>query len=436
MITDPIHRDLKGVLAQLLEPHKDLPLYVAGSGLFTIERIATKIGYKEIHSSDFCLPGCLLGQKLLGETEVVKVIDKNLDWMNEYLKGIDESIASSLILADMAPFMAQKCIHDKVMLREYQKNFGTLHKKLLKHIRDYYSGVKIASFSPCDPISFVEGAPDDCILVIPPPLQAFYGPTNSRINEVVSWAAPKRQILNAKTYQNIMGFLEKKREWIVATPFEIPEVKPLSIVAQGRSGPLIKVYQSSGNNFLVRRKIETEPLDLSRLSGEMDGDLRIMKISAGQMDLLRSEYLDPKIIPSPSDINLAVMVGSDLIGALGFSMPNSGRSWNGIDLYDAFMIADFAIRPTIYKRISKLVLVAALSKEVHELLEEMHIRKIYKIGSTVFSAHEESMKYRELFEIASERKSGGLLYVADAGRWTLQEGFEWWKKKHGQTKTS
>ena len=98
---------------------------------------------------------------------------------------------------------------------------------------------------------------------------------------------------------------------------------------------------------------------------------------------------------------------------------------------DIYMMSDFCIRPSIYKRLAKLVLVAALSQEMKEVLEQAMAMKVKTIGTTVFTQKNVSMKYRGLFDIYS-KKDGAINYVAQAGRWTLKEGFEWWKSKHGQ----
>lgn len=434
MITDPIHRDLKGILAKLLEPHKDLPLYVAGSGLFTVERLAAKIGYQEIHSSDFNLPSCLIAKKLLGEESQIKTSDKRYTALDEFFQDIDSQIASSLLFTDMASYMGFKSIHDEVMIKEYIKNFYKLHKKLLPSIKSYYDGVHISSFQAVDPLSFIKKVPENAMLVFPPTSAVFYGATNTKLNEVVKWDAPARVRLNKNSMKEIIAQMETKREWILATTWEIDDRKPCSIVAQSRSSPLVKVYQSSGRNFLINKRIKIAPTGLKLLSGEMKGELGFKRINPEQLDYLRSMYLAPTIMPAPADVCFAVMVGEELIGAIAFSMPNSGRTWGGIDVYDAYMIADFCIRPSIYRRLSKLILVAALSKELLVILQECHIRKIYKIGTSVFTEHDESMKYRDLFDQAGERSTGAKLYVANPGRWTLKEGFEWWKAKHGQKK--
>ena len=67
------------------------------------------------------------------------------------------------------------------------------------------------------------------------------------------------------------------------------------------------------------------------------------------------------------------------------------------------------------------MLVAALSVEMRDVLEQAMSIKVKTIGTTVFTKKNVSMKYRGLFDIYS-RKDGAINYVAQAGRWTLKEG--------------
>ena len=124
------------------------------------------------------------------------------------------------------------------------------------------------------------------------------------------------------------------------------------------------------------------------------------------------------------------MVGDELVGAIAMSRSSYLGGWT-----DAYMMSDFCIRPSIYKRFAKLVLVAALSTEMQEILEQSLAMEIHTIGTTVFTKKNASMKYRGMFDIYS-KKEGAINYLAKAGRWTLKEGFEWWKKNHGQKWTS
>ena len=82
-----------------------------------------------------------------------------------------------------------------------------------------------------------------------------------------------------------------------------------------------------------------------------------------------------------------------------------------------------------YRRLSKLVLAAALSKEIKAYLEQVFSKRIDTITTTAFTQKAVSMKYRGLFDLYS-RKEGMLNYTAEAGRWSLEEGLKWWLEKH------
>lgn len=435
MIVDPITKYLKGTISAILETQdRSLPVYVAGSGLFTIERIASRLGFKEIHSSDFSLPGCILGNMLSGNEIEINFTEERFIWANEHCETMQGKFATSIILANMMSFAAEKTQRDKAVLAQYEKNFPKLHAKLLAFVKDNYAGITLSSFQPIDPISFISGVPDDALLIVPPGISDFYGSTNVRLNDICAWAAPDRIPLN-KNLESALSEIQKKKFWILATGMEFDDLEPKSIIKPNTSAAPINVYYPDGDAYLATPQIKIEPVGISPIAGEMDGDLSFRKVNAKQIDFLRAEYLRPTIKPSPCELNFVVLVGNELIGAVGFSTTMLGRSWDGKYLADAFMMVDFAVRPTIYKRLSKLMLVAALSTEMKTALEEKYVRQIYRIGTTVFPEHETSMKYRGLFEIVRTRDDGSLFYGADAGRWTLKEGFEWWKKKHGEKKS-
>ena len=96
------------------------------------------------------------------------------------------------------------------------------------------------------------------------------------------------------------------------------------------------------------------------------------------------------------------------------------------------MMTDFAIAPTLYKRLSKLVLAAALSKEVQCVLMQKFNAKVPLILTTAFTKKPVSMKYRGLFDVYN-KKEGIVNYSAKAGRWTLEEGFRWWMNTQSQS---
>jgi len=154
------------------------------------------------------------------------------------------------------------------------------------------------------------------------------------------------------------------------------------------------------------------------------GEPSLVKLTQGEFNSIRSQYLSNKIVPASASIRLGILMGKEIIGAIAFNRENYG-----VD--GAYLLTDFSIRPTIYKRLSKLVLVMTLSKEVQEILSQTFSSRILNISTTAFTNNSVSMKYRGLYELYG-RKDGFVNYVGKAGKWTMKEGLEWWKQKYGQ----
>ena len=72
-----------------------------------------------------------------------------------------------------------------------------------------------------------------------------------------------------------------------------------------------------------------------------------------------------------------------------------------------------------------------LEGEVKLVLEQAFSCRVTDLTTTAFTEKAVSMKYRGLFEV-SGKKDGMVNYAGQAGRWTLQEGLQWWVKKHSK----
>ena len=70
-----------------------------------------------------------------------------------------------------------------------------------------------------------------------------------------------------------------------------------------------------------------------------------------------------------------------------------------------------------------------LSKAVQIDLEQCTCSRVKVIGTTAFTNKPVSMKYRGLFEVHNRGESY-INYFGQAGRWSLEEGFQWWKANH------
>ena len=95
------------------------------------------------------------------------------------------------------------------------------------------------------------------------------------------------------------------------------------------------------------------------------------------------------------------------------------------------------------------MLYAALSKETKLLAERLMKRRVHYLFTTAFTNNPNSMKYRGVFDFYNRsedkewREDGTgtshtrwkVNYRGTLGQWTLMEGLEIWKKKHGKKST-
>ena len=192
-----------------------------------------------------------------------------------------------------------------------------------------------------------------------------------------------------------------------------------------RSKP-VYVYSNLGVRRLVQPRQLLEDVPMGRVEGKITEPLRIIHLSYAQYNSLRSQYMPITLPAAPAIYHYGLVSGDRLVGAFSFVMGRAGAPW------DIYKLSDFAVVPTVYKRLAKLVLAAVLSHEMKAVLEQAFGRRIRTIGTTAFTDRPVSMKYRGIFELY-RRKDGKLNYLGRMGRWSLQEGSEWWNQHHSQT---
>jgi hypothetical protein len=432
MLEDPIVKDLKLVLYDVLQRHTKMPIYIAGSGLFTVERLASKAGFSEIYSNDLNLPACLIGWHAVDKDPQIKIIPEDLKWLEEYLNPGMDTIAAVLLFCDVIKYWSGSSGHHKRMYQQYKKHWPRLFTQTKAYLADPLSELYLRDFDPGDPIAFLENAPEEILAIRPIVSKPLNFSLQKLLDQVFVWDKP------AGSYQHPQNlFLEqltKRTSWIYVLDVPIPGLEPQSMIKETPSRQPLNVYSGQKVSRLVLPNPNSEICPIPRLTGEMKGDLDIVPITPKQFGYLRDQFLNKSILARFPDITYAVVVGDKLIGAFGFTASMSVRSFEGCNQpYDAYLLADFPIRPTIYKRLSKLILVAVVSNEVKLMLEQKHVRETPLIGTTVFmkEGKNTSMKYRGLFNMVAEYDDGRSVWVARAGQWSLKDGFEWWKKKHG-----
>ena len=99
-----------------------------------------------------------------------------------------------------------------------------------------------------------------------------------------------------------------------------------------------------------------------------------------------------------------------------------------------YLMADLAV-PSAEKRLSKLVLLCLLSKEVKTLLDVKRLENHTYVTTTAFSLNPVSMKYRGIFTLHSRKQQKyangyALNYYAHLGEASLEQQLQRWYKKY------
>lgn len=430
MFVGAINEDVRGLLSEISRSWQDLPIYVGCSGNFTVERVLSRNGVKRLHGNDVSLYSSAVGNYLTGREFEIGIKDERYEWLSRYMKDAESRIALLLVCSEYFKFVDKEQIFYKRTARGYESQFEKLHEQTVLNVKRALDGLRLEEYTCGDVVEYMMSAPEESVAIsFPPTYKGGYEKLYAKLNSVFEWAAPEYEIFDAERRQKFNEALQNKKYWVTL------DDKPNAELQE----KLIGRFQSSGRSHAVYvyGNVETpkritkphqklESVNIPRGTGELHGDLRLIRLTSGQLNTLRSEYLSKKIVPASADVSIGVMAGKELIGACGIS-----RSTYLGGIADAYMMSDFSVSPSKYKRLSKLVLAAALSTEMKEILEAEMRQEVNTIATTAFTERASSMKYRGLFDVYN-KKEGVINYLARAGRWTLKEGYDWWQSNHGQ----
>lgn len=435
MFIGSINEDLRGILAEFSRGWKGLSVYVGCSGNFTVERVLANQGMSELHGNDVSLYSSYVGSYLAGRAIRIGIADERFSWLERFLKPGIETIATLLLSMEMVKFIDRREPYHLRMLTAYLESFADLHKKTVERVRKSLNGLSLTSFYCGDVFQHLRSAPEEAVFIsFPPTYKGGYERLYEKMNGIFSWDPVEYVEFDDKRFVEFLGLLTARRHWVTLRDHPVPEMEASlkAIVQTGMRSKPVYVYSGDGKARLALAHQRIDFLNIPRFgSGDeihADSTLTLAEITQGQMNLLRSSYLSPSIIPATALFNLGVLVDGKLIGALGFQRSKYGT------VNEIYMMSDFAIRPIRYRRGSKLVLAAAVSREIKDVASQRIGSRVERIHTTAFTNRPSSMKYRGLFEVTN-RKEGLVNFVAEAGKWNLKEGLAWWNQRHSQILT-
>jgi hypothetical protein len=298
--------------------------------------------------------------------------------------------------------------------------------------------LKLASYTPCDAAEFVHGVPADAgVMSFPPFYEGGYETLYAGLDELLEWDAPSYEVMDGDGLDAMLDVMEAQPFWLYGTDHKRPgrEDQLRGVVQVSNRNVPIYVYASHGSKRWTGPAQKVEPLKVPRLGpdDEIGKEIGLAVLTGAQLNALRSQYLDPRIPPAGAALPLGVLVDGVLVGVFALSRQSLPGKLG------AYLLADFPVAPTRYKRLSKLIVAAAMSVEAKMLLERTYSRRFHYIVTTAFADRPVSMKYRGLLKLANRTETPesahrfALEYRGDFGRWTLTEALAVWKERHGET---
>ena len=446
MFQGSIPTDMRRILLEYAQGWDVQDVYVGCSGNLTIERTlwGANPDRWRLHGNDITLYTTMLGQYFCGQPLALELQPDfaQYSWVLEHDRTAVGDLATLMLATQIAPCFAKPDhAYYGRLLEGYRQQYPQLHQETVAKLEALT--FRTASFFCGDVFDYVRDSPKDAgFLSFPPFWGGGYEKLFDIIHQLFGWQYPEYEVMDNERMQKMLDNVQAFKYWVLGAKEELPQLAEYyrGGTRTSNRGIFIHIYSNQGAARLVRPQQNVIALPVPRLGeDEVVGQtMELLLLKEGQFNQLRAMYLNPYIAPASTSLPVGVVVDGKLVGAFAFSTASTLTSWDKhLEGPFIYMMSDFAVRPTAYPRLSKLVLTAALSHEAKLLAERVARRRVKSVVTTAFSQNPTSMKYRGLFDLLTrapaaegEHHKYKLNYGSGMGRWSLQEGLALWRKKY------
>lgn len=439
MFTGAINATVRQFLGNVSDAFDGQQVVIGCSGNFTLESVICAYGKPAaVHSNDVSFYSCMIGQWLTGKSLDFRFSDSRFAWLDEHLQGEDDThkLAAIMVLLDALEWQGQDNPHRIRMWRLYRETFAELVEKTADKLAQV--DIKIASFYEGDVqehfTRFAHCA-DAVFCCYAPTYAGGYERLYKRLDKIVTWTPPTYPLLTDERRDELLNWMQARRfVW-----YDDRLIDGLTPVMQARSGNRRMVYlysnvigQTAVFRDMAMRPLPELPLADSTLAIRPDSHIVLHRIGTSELAEYKNAYLNKHILFASGKWAFAVVIDGKVVGFLEFGTdPSSAIQLQ--DMTAMYMMADFPIPHTPYKRLSKLIVMLAVSGETRHVLERLRQYRLASVTTTAFTDKPVSMKYRGVFELAKRGEKDGkrfLNYRAEYNTLTWQETLQAWMKKN------
>lgn len=446
MFEGTIPQDMRNILNQVVATWDVEQVAVACSGNFTVERLLHETGRFQISGCDVTLYSCALGAYFAGKPfrlEFNPDYEEHFGYMAATITGQVETLATLMLATNVVKAMNARGVISRNpfyrrLMSAYREQWKALHEKTVERIQKI--SLRLNDFNIGDAVPWLECLPEQVAVISFPPFFARgYDKMWANLERIFAWDKPVYEELFEGHRERFLKSLTRRRLWAFCTHYRVDAYESyLRGVAQTTSrGIPIYLYSATGITRIITPFQTTEPVFAERLTTDtcIGNKMTIAQLTRRQFQSLRSIYLDANIQPARTNTGFAVLVDGLVVGCFALTV---GHESPYSDANSIYLMSDFAVAPSDYPRLSKLILYATLSNEAKIIAERLARHRIRWIYTTAFSDNPVSMKYRGLFELHGRKehtepgkKRYEIMYKAPMGAWSLSEALTEWKQKFG-----
>ena len=404
--------------------------FVCCSGSFRVDGAIARHydGAVRVHSNDVSLLSVGIGKLLVGEAVDIRFIGR-LEFLEPLLEGapFERRVAGVAYALELAKY-AGKSDHAKAHFAHFVGRAEEMLDRAQKKIGDICAATPVSSFFAGDFLKHADRAaeiPGAGVVAFPPTYKGGYERIYKFINENTAWEAPAYGVWNPADIGDWMTSLEERGiPYCIFSDQAFPDRRRIAEYYSNTNKPVM-VYASEGGASLRRAEHGVDqfaytPIDAARI--HKGSRVQIIRASGRQMNFVKDVYLAKTIHHTTGQFNFLVLIDGMLAGGFILSKSKFGS------MTDLYMLSDFSL--TRERRVSKLIPMLALSREVIAAIERVMMVRLGMIFTTAFTDAPVSMKYRGIYEL-HKRGEGFLQYKAAVTGLSAQDTFREWFRKHG-----
>lgn len=438
-----IPNPLRSIVSEAVKSWPKEDVYVACSGNFTIERTLLSVDPTiRIHSEDVSIYTTAVGRWLTDapvELTLTEEYREIVPWLEPYLDGATSTVAALMLATRFAADLGSDHPWRRRNVEGHVRQFEAMHAKTVAKLDE--SRFRLASYDCQDVRDWLDTTvPEDAtVLSFPPFDTGGYEKLYERLDAMFDWPRPTYEILDEDGVEAVVQKIADRPRYLMGVLQEREDLAEhlVSYVKPTPGGRPFYVYAKSDTKVrYVVPNVKPAPVTIPRLTrGEEIGDtMTLHRLTDAEFHAVRSKYLNPAIKTTMGNLKVptAVLVDGKMVGVFCFGL------WQPGSADRILLTTDFAVAPHDYPKLSKLVVMAALSTEAQLTVEQMFTRRCREIQTAVYSNSPVSMKYRGLMDLAAREEREGepfkfkLSYEAEAGRWSLADALDEWKRRWGQ----